>query len=89
MASTGQYLANLLEFLAPKLILKDHYYLLMWFMKYTNQHLLIGVPHMDILFTFVDFKKKDHLLKGVKGKGTKKIFYHLHWVRWLWFDISL
>ena len=69
MASTGQYLANLLEFLAPKLILKDHYYLLMWFMKYTNQHLSIGVPHMDILFIFVDFKKKDHLLYGVKGKG--------------------
>ena len=55
MASTGQYLANLLEFLAPKLILKDHYYLLMWFMKYTNQHLLIGLPHMDILLIFVDF----------------------------------
>ena len=67
MASTGQYLANLLEFLAPKLILKDHYYLLMWFMKYTNQHLSIGVPHMDILFIFVDFKKKGPF--ALRGKG--------------------
>ena len=36
----------------------------MWFMKYTDQHLSIGVPYKDILFVFIKFYKKTICLKG-------------------------
>ena len=38
----------------------------MWFMKYTDQHLSIGVPYKDILFVFIKFYKKTIAL-GCKG----------------------